>query len=176
MEKGIYYIVVQITSFNLVKIPNEFDPSYKRMKLCLFAVIAHHTEIKLGARTECRLTVKPPYQAVSEAKQLTGNCSCDLLVFKAPTSQICLLVQSLITHLHALYPHTAGRQNAVKIALKRPRLLGNTVCLMEPSPLTGQGHIPQLFHGYLGTPPTQAPQSHLKFLRCLLKLESQLIM
>lgn len=43
------------------------------------------------------------------AKQLTGNCSCDLLFFKAADSQICLLVQSLITQLYTLNLGTAGK-------------------------------------------------------------------
>lgn len=153
---------MQITPSNLGKILNEFDPSYKRMKMSAdvsYLLITQQSSCcwMPGGGLVYINTAEPPHRALSEA---TGNCSCDLLFFKAPASPSCLLVQSLITHLYVLSPCTAGKTKQCQDCTEISQAMGvHKACLMEPPPLTWQAHIPQLFLGYLPTPPTQTPCS-----------------
>jgi len=123
---------------------------------------SYSVELLLGARRGLVrvITAKPPHEAATKVKPLTGNCPWDLLFFKAPASQSCLLVQSLIAHLHALNPCTAGKAKHCPDCTEISRATGEPKAQpREPLPPTGQAHIPQLFRRYPRTPPTQTPSS-----------------
>jgi len=148
-------------------------------RVLMFRICSSHSvELLLGARRGLVrvITAKPPHEAATKVKPLTGNCPWDLLFFKAPASQSCLLVQSLIAHLHALNPCTAGKAKhcpdctEISRTTGEPKAQPSSRCLRQGRP-TFLSYSADT-HGLL-QPRHQAP--YLKSVSFPLKLKCQMI-
>lgn len=111
-----------------------------------------------------------PHEAASQAKQPTGNCPCDLLLFKALAPQLCLLVQSLIIHLRALRPCTAGKAKHCQDGMEMSQAaaeLGTACWSLLPPAGAHSSTAPRV----LCTPPAQAQTPQLQSIKTRMPTE-----
>ena len=161
---GIHYIAVQITPSDLGKIPNAFNPSYKRMTTC--AYVSHLLITQRWAAAGCQEGLSPSHhcqaspRSCNQSKATDRKLSLGSPVLQSPSLSKLFIGSKFNCPSTCTQPvHSGEGKTLSRLHWNIPDYWRTQSPAEQPLPPTGQAHIPQLFRRYPRTPPTQTPSS-----------------